>query len=144
MTVADAAGLGAKDGDIIADSPTDIRLLLSGPGGSGGTALQWWKTSDGGLTWTRDALVAETETGGFRLGALVFRADPAAQVVLEGRDPAAAHLYRRLFMWGDQGFVGRPAAETATLDAAIEDLIRALPNEPVQPKRDLAAAGDDD
>ena len=144
VTVADAAGLGAKDGDIIADSPTDVRLLLSSPGGAGGTALQWWKTADGGLTWARDALVAETETGGFRLGALVYRADPAAQVVFEGRDPAAAHLYRRLFMWGDQGFVGRPAAETATLDAALDDLIRALPNEPVQVKRDRAAAGDDD
>jgi hypothetical protein len=101
---------GSQDGDMIVDSPTSIRLLLHGSREGGGSEVCWWNSVDGGLTWQKGEIVISSPDVGYNVSSFVRAATPEAQIIVEEHDPRSSDLHRRLFLWGEKGFVGRPAS----------------------------------
>ena len=48
---------------------------------------------------------------GYNVSSFVHAATPEAQIIVEEHDPRSSDLHRRLFLWGEKGFVSRPASE---------------------------------
>ena len=48
---------------------------------------------------------------GYHVSAFVHAASPDARIIVEEYDTAPTDLYRRLFLWGNKGFIRRPEAE---------------------------------
>jgi len=110
------------DGDMIVASPQVVRMLLS----SGGEVC-WWRTTDGGLTWAKGSCLISSPDSSYIASALVRNADPGGQMVVSENNRAQNHLYRKLFLLGDSGPVGRPEEEASNLGDRLKNL------EPVQP-----------
>ena len=122
-TVADGQG-GGQDGDFIIDSPMQIRMLLS-QSGNGGGAIGWWDTLDGGLTWKRGKSLFSLPSCTFEPSTLVRNGLPEARMLVGGVD-TQTHLYRKMYLIGDHGALGRPAADTRHLGDRLET-IRLMP-----------------
>jgi len=121
-----AAGLGrVNDGDFVVDSPTTVRMVL-GLSNPGREEVGWWKTTDGGRTWAKDAVLLASADMDFQTSALVRNAHPDAQMLLAGSRAEEGHLYRRMFLVGQRGALGRPAAEASHLGDRLEQ-IKSLP-----------------
>ncbi len=121
-----AAGLGrVNDGDFIVDSPTSVRMLLQ-LGTEEGNEVGWWTTDDGGLNWRKGAVLVASKERSFSLSALLRQAHPDALMLLAARNPADAHLYRKMLVVGTRGPLGRPASEASHLGDRLEH-IKSLP-----------------
>jgi hypothetical protein len=132
------------DGDMIVESPQAVRMLLSGEGG-----VCWWKTTDGGLTWAEESCLISSPDSGYITTALVRNAHPAGQMVVSEQSRMQNHLYRKLFLLGDTGPVGRPEEEASNLGDRLKNLpaVSAAPKQGKAGKKNRNASGgvsDDD
>ena len=118
------------DGDMIVESPQVVRMLLSGGG-----EVCWWKTTDGGLTWGKDSCLISSPSSSYVATALVRKAHPDGRMVVNEHNPAQNHLYRKLFLLGDSGPVGRPEEGASNLGDRLKNL-EAVQLAPKQGKAD--------
>jgi len=107
--IAVVPGGRSQDGDMIVDSPADVRMILASSDGNTGE-VGWWKTMDGGQTWAKEPPILSRSGGGVAIGALVENFIPEGMVVVS-EDASSHHLYRRMLLLGADGPVKRPAAE---------------------------------
>jgi hypothetical protein len=105
------------DGDMIVESPKVVRMLLSAQGG-----VYWWKTTDGGLTWAEESCLLSSPNAGYVTTALVRNATPDAWMVVSEDNGDQNHLYRKLFLLGDNGPVGRPKVDASNLGDRLKNL----------------------
>ena len=124
-----AAAAGSQDGDMIVESPTEVRLLLEGGKQGGGGEVCWWRTKDGGKTWKKETCIISSNSVNYKLGSFVRNSNAQGQVVIEEHDPASPHLYRKLFLWGNKGLVGRSAEEAARMAEQLKNIVAAQPND---------------
>jgi len=79
--------------------------------------------------------------------AIVRNAHPDALMLLASRSAASDHLYRAMFLVGEHGPLGRPAAQASYLGDRLEQ-IKSLPppskDKAEAKKRKKAGLGDDD
>jgi hypothetical protein len=122
-TIADGQG-GGQDGDFIIDSPMQIRMLLS-QSENGNGVVGWWDTMDGGLTWKRGKSLFSLPSCTFESSTLVRNGLPEARMLVGGVTNQP-HLYRKMYLIGDQGALGRPAADAGHLGDRLET-IRLMP-----------------
>ncbi len=115
------------DGDMIVESSNVVRMLLSGKG-----EVCWWKTEDGGLTWNKGACLISSPDAGYVPTALVRNGGPAGWMVVSERTTAQHHLYRKMFLLGDKGPVGRPEEEASN----VKELLKTLEAAPPIPKNE--------
>lgn len=121
-----AVGSGAmNDGDFIVDSPLAVRMIL-GRSHEGQNETGWWNTTDGGLTWTQGATLIASREMSFIPSTMVRNAHPDAVMLVAESNKALPHLYRRMFLVGAHGPLGRPAAEASHLGDRLEQ-IKSLP-----------------
>ena len=123
-----ADGAGSLEGDMIVESSKEIRLLLSGNNDGRGSEICWWNTIDGGHRWNRGAIVVSSEKVAYNLGTFIRNFHPDGQMLIEERDPKAPNLYRKMFLWGASGMVGRSTEEAAKMAERLASLIAAQPN----------------
>jgi len=121
----------SQDGDMIVESPKVVRMLLS-LSHSGAGEVSWWKTTDGGLTWTKGSRLISSPHSSYRISTLVRNGHPDGRIVVSENNRAQNHLYRKLFLLGDHGPVGRPQEEAGHLGNRLKNLEAAKP----APKRD--------
>ncbi len=117
------------DGDMVVESPKVVRMLLSC-----GDGVCWWETGDGGLTWNRGACLISSPDASYVPTALVRNGGSDGWMVVSERATAQNHLYRKLFLLGDGGPVGRPEEEASSLG----DLLKNINQAPVAPKQGKA------
>jgi hypothetical protein len=110
------------DGDMIVESPTGIRMLLTS-----GDGVCWWKTTDGGLTWAKETCLLSSPDAGYIPTALVRNGGPEGWMVVSEHIETQNHLYRKLFLLGDDGPVGRPEEEAGNLGDRLKSLEAAPP-----------------
>ena len=121
-----AAGHGrVGDGDFIVDSPLSVRMVLTTEH-DGANEIGWWNTKDGGLTWTKGDILIASQALTFGTSAIARNAHSDAVMLLGSRDATEPHLYRRMFLVGARGPLGRPAAEASQLGNRLE-AIKSLP-----------------
>jgi len=126
--------LKSQDGDMAVESPKVVRMLLT-QGNSGGGEVCWWKTTDGGLTWGKESCLITSPNSSYVASTLVRNAHPDARMVVSEHNRAQNHLYRKLFLLGDSGLVGRSEAEASNLGDRLKNL------EAVQPGPKPGKAG---
>ena len=96
-----------SDADFWIASPDVIRLLVSAKTGSLNEVC-WWKTEDGGQSWNKErSLISNDTNTTYLVGSLVKNAHPDAQVVVSEVNPDQENLYRKLFLFGQNGPVRR-------------------------------------
>ncbi len=125
--IAVVPGGRSEDGDMIVDSPTDVRMILASSDGNAGE-VGWWKTTDGGQTWVKEPPILSRSGGGFDIGALVENCIPEGMVVVS-EDASPDHLYRKMLLLGKDGPVTRPEAEAAH----VKDQLRLLEKSGAKP-----------
>ena len=102
---------------MIVESPQQIRMLLSGGG-----EVCWWKTTDGGLTWGKGSCLISSPNAHYRVTAFVRNAHPDGRMVVSEHNRTQNHLYRKLYLLGDSGTVGRPEEEATNLGDRLKNL----------------------
>ena len=112
--VAVSSELRSGDGDMVVESPMVIRMLLSQKASDRGEVC-WWETTDGGLKWKKGACLISSPDSSFNVGAIVRNAHPDGRIVASESSRAQGHLYRKLFLLGDSGPVGRPKEKAGHL-----------------------------
>ena len=122
--VADANG-GGHDGDFIIDSPLKVRMLLD-QNRDGTGSVGWWNTADGGRTWAKGENVFSLKDAAFEMTAFVRNGHPDARMLVAGKAANQEHLYHAMYLIGDHGALGRPAAEASHLGDRLET-IKAMP-----------------
>ncbi len=111
-----------QDGDLVVESPTRVRAMLMRTKG-GQHEVGWWSTVDGGQHWEQEAPLFSRPGGGLDIGALIEQGSGRGLVVVsEGRVPE--HLYRKMYLLGEKGPVGREAAEASLIQPQLERLRR--------------------
>ncbi|MCX5770049.1 MAG: BNR-4 repeat-containing protein [Candidatus Hydrogenedentes bacterium] len=105
------------DGDMIVESPKVVRMLLTGGG-----EVCWWRTTDGGLTWAKGSCLISSPDSTYTASTLVRNAHPDGRMVVNENNPAQNHLYRKLYLLGDSGPIGRPEEEASNLGDRLKDL----------------------
>ena len=105
-SVALANSPSAQEGDIVINSPSDIRLLMSG-NFAGHNTIAWWQSTDGGAHWQQQSTVASSEYAELIMAALIRNAHPDARIVYSQLLPNQANLYRKMFLFGDNGLIKR-------------------------------------
>jgi len=127
------AGQGVvNEGDFIIDSSTKIRALLTSTH-EGTSEVGWWNSADGGLTWAKGAALISSRDSTFEPTSFVRNAHPDARMLITEKKRNAGHLYCNMYLIGDHGPLGRPAAEASHLGDRLEQ-IKLLPKE--TPKMD--------
>lgn len=117
-----AAGQGrVNDGDFVIDSPMTARMIL-GLGNPGLDEVGWWKTTDGGLNWVKGPVLISSSSMGFQTSVIIRNAHPDAQMLLAAVLANEEHLYRRMYLVGEHGPLGRPEAEASHLGDRLEQL----------------------
>jgi len=106
-----------RDGDMMVESPKVVRMLLSGGG-----EVCWWKTTDGGLTWAKESCLISSADSSYVPTALVRNGTPDGRMVVSENNRAQNHLYRKLFLLGDSGPVGRLEEEASNLGDRLKNL----------------------
>jgi hypothetical protein len=129
---------------MVIESPKSVRMLLSG-----GNEVCWWKTADGGLTWSRDATLISSSDSRYTVSSFVRNANPDGRMVASEHNATQNHLYRKLFLLGDSGPVKRPEEEASNLGDRLKNLKDAPPAS--KPRKDgkkkrnkSGGTGDDD
>jgi hypothetical protein len=102
-------------------------MLLS-QGNSGTGEVCWWKTTDGGLTWGKESCLISSPNSSYVASALVRNAHPDGRMVVSEHNRAKNHLYRKLFLLGDSGPVGRPEEGASNLGDRLKNLEAVQPN----------------
>jgi hypothetical protein len=119
---------GASDGDLVVESPTSARMILTSRNGD--TAeVGWWKTIDGGTTWDKEPPILAKSGGSYDIGALIENFNQDAVILLSEEVPAD-YLYRRMILLSNKGPVKRPAVEASF----IQDKLKALRDAGVAPE----------
>jgi hypothetical protein len=93
--------------DMIIQSPGDINMVISGSRLDGGGEVCWWYTNTTGLSWEKAGSVITSSTVDYRIGVLTRNYHPDGKIFFFERDPNTPHLYRKIFLWGENGFVKR-------------------------------------
>lgn len=93
-------------GDIRPASPLETAILVGGQNEVG-----WWRSSDGGLSFQREAPLLQRENSRFLTTSLIRNAHPDAQVLVAEIDHSKKGPSRRMYLIGDQGPVRRPKSE---------------------------------
>ena len=109
------------DGDFIVDSPTTVRALLT-QNHAGSSEVNWWKTTDGGLTWAKGATLISAKGLSFAATALVRNGRPEAEMLLGSKPVEEKHLYRQMYLVGEKGALGRPVVEASNLGDRLETI----------------------
>jgi len=99
--------LNRQDGDMVVIAPDDIRVLMHGHHHNGGGEVAWWHSNDGGSTWGKSEVVISSDRLKYHVSAFVNDAHPDGQIVLYEIDPDSEDQLRKLFLWGEHGFVQR-------------------------------------
>jgi hypothetical protein len=99
--------LNRQDGDMILESSGGIRVIMHGDREGGGGEVAWWRSDDGGVSWSQEQVVLESDRMRYHLSALVHDAHPEGQIVIYEIDPEATDEYRKLYLWGNGGIVQR-------------------------------------
>ena len=99
--------LNRQDGDMVVHSSDDIRVLMHGDYHDGGGEVAWWRSSDGGATWEKSEVAISSDRLRYHVSAFVHDAHPDGQIVIYEIDPDAGDPFRKLFLWGENGFVQR-------------------------------------
>lgn len=117
---------------MIVESASVVRMLLSGKG-----EVCWWKTEDGGLMWNKGACLIASSDAGYVPAALVRNGGPAGRMVVSEHNTAQHHLYRKMFLLGDNGPVGRPEEEARRVGERLKNLEAAssVPSHEKSPKK---------
>ena len=102
---------------MIVESPKVVRMLLSG-----GNEVCWWKTTDGGLTWAKESCLISSTDSSYVATALVRNGTPDGWMVVSEHNGAQNHSYRKLFLLGDGGPVGRPEEGASNLGDRLKNL----------------------
>jgi hypothetical protein len=128
-------GSKSQDGDIVIDSPMDVRLLLRYKD-AGVSTVGYWRTEDGGLTWKKDPPLIRSRKAGFnRISSLVRNAHPDARMLLSENNHGQKHQYHKMIMLGDNGPLKRPEEETRHLGDRLENLEEKRARADEAPKR---------
>ena len=109
------------DGDFIVDSPTTVRALLT-QNNAGTGEVNWWKTTDGGLTWAKGATLYSAKGLSFVPTVLVRNGQPEAEIFLGSKVADEKNLYRQMYLIGEKGALGRPVAEASNLGDRLETI----------------------
>ncbi len=120
-------GSGGQDGDMIVESSTTVRMLLTSSNGDKGE-VGWWNTTDGGQTWAKQPPLLSRVGGGYGIGALVENFTPEGMVVVS-TSISSQHLYRQMILLGTDGPVKRPEAEAANI---VKDLLKIMKTGPLK------------
>lgn len=108
-------GASGQDGDMIVESPTNVRMLLRYKA-DGQNSVGYWATTDGGLTWKKEPpLIASRRAAYNPISAIVRNARPEARILLSEDVNGQQHQYHHMILLGDNGPVGRPIEETRNL-----------------------------
>jgi hypothetical protein len=95
------------DADFRIESPDVIRLLVTVKT-KGLNEVCWWKTENGGQSWDKENSLISNDTNiTYLMGSLVRNAHPDAQAVVSEVNPNQENLYRKLFLFGQNGPVRR-------------------------------------
>jgi hypothetical protein len=108
------------DGDLMVESPTTARAILTSNNGKRGE-VGWWKTTDGGKSWLKEPPLLSKAGGGYDIGALLENPAPEGQIIVsEGRP--SEYLYKRMILLGTSGPARRPVAEASYIEAQLKRL----------------------
>ena len=118
---------GSQDGDLIVESPTQVRVILASSGSSRGE-VGWWNTADGGQTWSKQPPLLSRTGGGFGIGALVENFIPSGMFIVS-EAVSSQHLYKKMMLMGRDGPVKRPEEEA---DIAIKNLLEIIKSGPLK------------
>ncbi|VGO13436.1 hypothetical protein PDESU_01993 [Pontiella desulfatans] len=111
-----------QDGDILVDSPLNVRLLLSHKVAGAGT-VGYWRTTDGGLTWKKDKPLITSKKANFKyVSSLMHNANPEALLLLSEHIYGQEHQYRKMILLGDNGPVTRPEKQASNLGDRLQEL----------------------
>ena len=110
-----------QDGDMIVESPKVIRMLLC-LSHSGVGEVCWWQSRDGGLSWEKETCLISSPNARYDASTLVRNAHPDGRMVVSEDGRGQHHLYRKLYLLGDSGPVGRPEEEARSLGDLLENL----------------------
>ncbi len=136
MPVAVIPGGGSADGDMVVESPTTVRMILTSNNGNTGE-VGWWKTADGGQTWAKERPIMAKPGGSYDISALIENFTAEGLVILSEGQPSD-YLYKRMMLVGENGPAKRPAAEASY----IQEQLTALREAGVQPEtKESRAAG---
>lgn len=118
----EAAGQGRLGlGDFIVDSSTRIRALLTS-NHDGVGEVGWWNSDDGGLTWTKGRVLLAVKGSSFVATSFIRYANPDALMVVSETVHGQGNLYHHLYLIGDKGPIGRPAAGASNLGDRLQKL----------------------
>ena len=117
----------SQDGDMIVESPTNVRMILTSNDGDKGE-VGWWRTTDGGQTWAKQPPLLSRTGGGFGIGALVENFSPEGMFIVS-ESISSQHLYRKMMLVGADGPVPRPEAEAANI---VKDLLKIMATGPLK------------
>ncbi len=108
----DVTGLAqSQDGDMMVESPNEIRILLNAKG-SGVGEVAWWESIDGGQTWKKGDSLIRLPENGFRLTSIIRNGHPDARIMASGSGGAGNSEFKKIFLLGDHGPVRRAEKET--------------------------------
>jgi hypothetical protein len=92
---------------MIFKSPSEIDMLISGKD-SGNRNISWWHTDNAGLSWTKGQTLMSSDTMKYGMTTRTRGAHPDGQFVFYEKDPTDPNeLYRKMYLWGESGFVTR-------------------------------------
>ena len=95
------------DADFRIVSPNEIRLLITAKMKKR-NEVSWWKTEDGGQSWSKENTLISSDTNTtYLIGSLVYNAHSDAQVVLSEINANQDNLYRKLFLFGQKDPIRR-------------------------------------
>ncbi len=115
-----AAGYGrGSDGDFAVAAPTSVRAWLA-QSRDGNGEVNVWETDDGGAAWRKTDTLFVLPAHGLEATTLVRNAHPDARMLVGSQAHESEHLYRRMYLIGDRGPIGRPAAEASHLGDRLE------------------------
>jgi hypothetical protein len=99
----------AGESDFVVDSPLSARVLVA-QDSEGVGEIAWWKTEDGGVSWTKGETLFSLPGTSFRMGALVQDGSPEAIVVASGSKGDGGGLLRDMYLVGRDGAIPRATA----------------------------------
>ncbi len=121
-------GGGNGDGDLIVESPTNVRAILNSQNGDK-SEIGFWKTTDGGRMWEKQSPLLSKAGISYDIGALLENFTSEGMVIISEARPAD-YLYRRMLLLGAEGPVDRSQADALY----VQDRLKMLRDSGVDPE----------